>query len=323
VTKTDSSGTTTYTWNFDNQLTGAFLPNAAGTITLSYDPFGRRIRKAGPNGTTVYLYDRVNSIAELDESGVVIASYVQGPGTDRPLARVSSDITAFYNADGVGSITSLTNAAGELKQAYTYDSFGKTTASGSLTNPIQYTGRDSDAETGLLNLRARYYDSATGHFISEDPTLFESGGINFYVYVNNNPLLFIDPFGLALTPAQQQAVHDAAQDWANSKVPYVYGGKTKKGADCSGAVHGIYDQAGVPYPYTQANQFPNSPYFSRVPDGESPQTGDVAVYPSHVAIFDPNAGPGDNVWSAHQTGGPVFGPAKSSWFGTPVFYRWK
>lgn len=44
--------------------------------------------------------------------------------------------------------------------------------------------------------RARYYDPSTGRFLSEDPLEF-GGEINFYRYVENNPVLLIDPFGLS------------------------------------------------------------------------------------------------------------------------------
>jgi len=70
-----------------------------------------------------------------------------------------SSTTSYYEADGLGSVTSLSGGAGALAQTYTFDSFGKqTAASGSLTNPFQYTARESDAETGLYYYRARYYD---------------------------------------------------------------------------------------------------------------------------------------------------------------------
>ncbi len=79
---------------------------------------------------------------------------------------------------------------------YTYDSFGKLTASaGSLTNPFQYTGRESDPETGLYYYRARYYDPGVDRFMSEDPIGF-GGGINAYAYVRNNAANFTDPRGL-------------------------------------------------------------------------------------------------------------------------------
>jgi RHS repeat-associated protein len=108
-----------------------------------------------------------------------------------------SSATSYYQVDGLGSVTSLTNVSGAAAETYTYDSFGKVTASaGSLTNPFQYTGRESDNETGLYYYRARYYDSATGRFANEDPSQLLAG-INMYVYAGGNPTNLIDPSGLA------------------------------------------------------------------------------------------------------------------------------
>jgi RHS repeat-associated protein len=55
--------------------------------------------------------------------------------------------------------------------------------------------RESDPETGLYYYRARYYDPSVGRFLSEDPMQFQ-GGINFYRYTSNNPIIGRDPFGL-------------------------------------------------------------------------------------------------------------------------------
>ena len=63
-------------------------------------------------------------------------------------------------------------------------------------NPFRYTGEYFDYETGYIYLRARYYNSANGRFISEDPIC--SGG-NWYGYCNGNPIKFVDPMGLAAT----------------------------------------------------------------------------------------------------------------------------
>jgi len=129
----------------------------------------------------------------------VVARYSQTQNIDEPLAMLRSAGTNFYEADGLGSATSLTNANGTLAQTYTFDSFGKqTVSSGSLANPFQYTGRESDAETGLHYYRARYYDHTAGRFLSEDPTRFGEG-VNFYGYVFNNPVNSLDPLGLATT----------------------------------------------------------------------------------------------------------------------------
>jgi len=66
-----------------------------------------------------------------------------------------------------------------------------------LTNPFQYTGREVDPETGSYYYRARYYDPNLGRFFNEDPIGFGGDGTNFYIYVYNNPVIFIDPWGFA------------------------------------------------------------------------------------------------------------------------------
>jgi RHS repeat-associated protein len=115
----------------------------------------------------------------------------------RRIYKSSFSVTRYFHTDGLGSITSLSNAAGSIANTYTYDSFGKLTAStGSLVNPFQYTARESDSETGLYYYRARYYDQSTGRFISEDPIGFHAKQINFYAYVSNTPLNLLDPTGM-------------------------------------------------------------------------------------------------------------------------------
>jgi RHS repeat-associated protein len=124
------------------------------------------------------------------------ARYSQTLNIDEPLAMLRSSATSYYQSDGLGSVTSLSNGAGALAQTYTFDSFGKQTASsGSLVNSFQYTGREFDTETGLYYYRARYYDSSTGRFMSEDPIDWLGGDVNFYRYASNQPSMFIDPLG--------------------------------------------------------------------------------------------------------------------------------
>ena len=170
---------------------------AAGSgDTFKYDPYGRRIYKSSLGGTSVFVYDGDNLIEEADSSGAVVTRYAQTENIDEPLAMLRSGGTTYYNADGLGSITSLANSSGAAAETYTYDSFGKLTASsGSLTNPFQYTGRELDSETGLYNYRARYYDASAGRFINEDPILWFGNDVNFYRYAANRPSMYIDPFG--------------------------------------------------------------------------------------------------------------------------------
>jgi RHS repeat-associated protein len=195
LTKADASGTTSYTWDFENRLTQVALPGSGGTVTFKYDPFGRRIQKSSASGTVNYLYDGPNAVDELNAAGAITVKYAQGAGVDEPLAR-SDGTLRFYEADGLGSITSLTDSTGALAATYTFGAFDNLVSStGTATNPYRYTAREYDQETGLYYYRARYYDPQIGRFLSEDPFHFGGGDTDFYPYVSNNPLNYRDPSG--------------------------------------------------------------------------------------------------------------------------------
>jgi RHS repeat-associated protein len=196
LTKVVGSNTTSYSWDFRNRLTSVTLPGSGGTVSFKYDPFGRRIYKSSSSGTSIFAYDGDNLVEETDSGGVAVARYTQTENIDEPLAMLRSSTTSYYHADGLGSVTSLSSSAGSIANTYTYDSFGKLTAStGSLVNPLRYTARESDTETGLYYYRARSYDPAIGRFLSEDP-IRSRGGIDFYTYTANSPINLTDPLGL-------------------------------------------------------------------------------------------------------------------------------
>ncbi|HEV2233469.1 MAG TPA: RHS repeat-associated core domain-containing protein [Terriglobia bacterium] len=192
--KTAPNGTTTYAWDFENRLTSVTVPK--GTVLhYQYDPFGRRIFSDGTG--RIFVYDGDNVIENLDLTGKVVARYTQGLGIDEPLEVFGSGASSYYEADGLGSITSLTSASGAVANTYNYDSFGNQTAStGSVSNRFYFTARENVAKTGLLYYRARYYDPSVGRFLNEDPAELSGGDINVYRYVSDDPVDWIDPDGL-------------------------------------------------------------------------------------------------------------------------------
>jgi RHS repeat-associated protein len=195
TSKTDASGMTSYSWDFENRLTRITLPGGA-QVNFKYDPNGRRIQKSSSSGTTNYVYDHANVLEEVDATGTLVTRYTQNLGTDEPLVTLKSGTTSYYEADALGTVTSLSNSSGALAKTYVYDSFGKLlSSSGTIANPYGFTGRELDSETGLMYYRARYYDPQIGRFISEDPIGF-AGDTNFYLYVENDPENLTDLSGL-------------------------------------------------------------------------------------------------------------------------------
>src|ERR1017187_7256136 len=90
-------------------------------------------------------------------------------------------------------------------QPYTYDSRSTpmTTAAICATREVSwrpsfYRGEQSDSDLGLYYLRARYYNPATGRFLSRDPldgNAKEPASLHKYLYAGGDPVNHIDPRG--------------------------------------------------------------------------------------------------------------------------------
>lgn len=76
-----------------------------------------------PTGIFRYIYDNEDILLELDGSNNIVARYTHGPGIDEPLVMEKSGASFFYHADGLGSITEITDQSGTPVQRYTYSSF--------------------------------------------------------------------------------------------------------------------------------------------------------------------------------------------------------
>jgi len=198
IARKTPQGGTSYEFDVEGRLTKVAGPSESAAF--GYAPTGERVWKRDGDGLTYYLYDGFDLIQELDENGNPKATYVHGPGIDRPLAMLRGGRTDYYHADRLGSIRLLTDDQGQVAAAYDYDAFGKlSTSQGSVSNPFAFTGREWDASTGLYYYRARYYDPGLGRFLSPDPlpaALDEPLEQNPYLYVRNQPLRFVDPLGL-------------------------------------------------------------------------------------------------------------------------------
>ncbi len=190
LTQTDASGTTTYTWDARNRLTG--LSGPAVAASFAYDAVGRRAVKTISGNDTGFQYDGLDIAQESGGTGPV--SYIRSLSIDEALVRTDSTGSAYYLADALGSSIALADGTGATPTSYTYAQFGGTTVSGASANPFQFTGRENDG-TGLYYYRARYYDPVRSRFLREDPLGF-AGGSNYFAYVGNNPTRFTDPAGL-------------------------------------------------------------------------------------------------------------------------------
>jgi RHS repeat-associated protein len=122
--------------------------------------------------------------------------YIYG-ADHQPLEQINTitGTVTWLHHDQIGSTRLLTDNTGATVGTNTYDPYGTgTSTTGTVTTPLGYTGQYTDTETGLVYLRARYYDPGTAQFLTVDPALAITG--QSYAYISNNPLNGTDQTGL-------------------------------------------------------------------------------------------------------------------------------
>ncbi|MFC1584271.1 RHS repeat domain-containing protein [Fibrobacterota bacterium] len=165
-----------------------------------YDGLDRRFRAIrGSGNVTRYIYGKNNELlAETDESGNISKYYIYGNSL---MAMVTSSGQAYYyHFDGNSNTAAITDIGQNVVTAYSYTPFGEYTQMGSLPvdNPFTFCGALGvmDDYNGMFYMRARYYSAREGRFISEDPIGYNGGDANLFGYGWNNPMVYVDPFGL-------------------------------------------------------------------------------------------------------------------------------
>jgi RHS repeat-associated protein len=200
------TGTTSgnaYSFDYADRLTGVTI--GGQTIQYLYDGLGNRIARTEGGVQTRYILDlngpMSQVLAETDSSGNVTNYYVYGHGL---ISKITTGGDRYcYHFDSRGSTVGMTDGSENVKNKYAYDEYGSVLNSSEAntnTNPFRYVGKYGvmDEGNGLLFMRARYYDSDTGRFLSKDPLrgeLVDPGTLNRYVYVLGNPVMGVDPRG--------------------------------------------------------------------------------------------------------------------------------
>ncbi len=105
----------------------------------------------------------------------------------------------FAAYDGNGNVVGLIDSVtGEKSATYEYSPFGeliRVSGEMGMKNPIRYSSRYTDDETCLLYYGFRYYSPALGKWLSSDP-IEESGGMNVFGFLGNDPVNAVDVLGL-------------------------------------------------------------------------------------------------------------------------------
>ena len=228
-----TDGVWDYTWDAENRLvrmettTGAIAAGLPHQIlAYAYDHLHRRVSKHLLDGASNhllsgqrYLYQGWNLLTEYTEAettapGNIIRSYTWGldivssltdAGGVGALVQITDHASGrdyLPTYDGNGNILALIDAEDTggpvIAAAYEYDPYGnllRSSGTYAKANPIRFSTKYTDDETGLVYYGRRYYDPHNGRFLGRDP-ISEAGGLNLYAFVLNNPINAWDYLGM-------------------------------------------------------------------------------------------------------------------------------
>lgn len=289
-----SSSGSNYSYNALSQLT------SVNTTSLKYDALNRLIKISTPIDSIIYNYSFLNAI-EIKKAGNDISN-VFGSGLDDLTSLKNNGKKYFVMHNNVNSVTTITDSTNHLIEHYEYDPFGTShifnnvylsILKSTISNELQFGGRNNIASTGLYNFRFRYLHSDQGRFNQRDPLEYVDG-MNMMSFVDNNSINNLDPLGLTAS----QCILDAARDEIGN-LDYSQNacgwdrrwcGKTK----CNLFWYRIATKCGVspglpngwfnPPRAEDLYNWDEMPNWIRLPKGESPLPGDVGSNKHHIGI---------------------------------------
>jgi RHS repeat-associated protein len=188
------AGSATLGYNQADELT-----SYGTTATYAYNGDGLRMSKTVSGTTTDFAWNTTGSVPLLIAAGTTY--YLYGPG-GQPIEQLTGTSPSYLLADQSGSTRLITSPTGAVTGTYTYSPYGTVTKhTGTATTALQYDGQYTDPESGYQYLQARYYNPATGQFLTVDPLVALTG--SSYGYAAADPTNLNDPTGLAYGEAAQ------------------------------------------------------------------------------------------------------------------------
>jgi len=185
-----------------------------------YGGNGQIVKKVTLGTTELFFYDQQElGIAQV---GSISADYIFLNGN--PFAKAEGSSINYYHNDYLGTPHLMTDGQKQIVWEIQITPFGETTnINGAVTNNIRFPGQYYEQESGLNYNYFRNYNPIIGRYIEADPVGLD-GGLNLYLYVENNPVNKLDPEGLLeILPwininAGEGYGADAAMYWAQRSI---------------------------------------------------------------------------------------------------------
>ena len=184
----------------DGSFTTRYAPNEAASNAQSNQATGERYRWIGDSeNTRTRNPDDGYTVQSSRYNGRGATLYGNGEAVALNYSSSGGSRSMYMGKDVMGSVRSVTVDTGTLEDRYEYDAFGQPYR-GNLTGGMNlgYTGKPYDNATGLYNYGYRDYKPQAARFTTVDPI---RDGNNWYAYVNNDPVNWVDLWGLINFPA--------------------------------------------------------------------------------------------------------------------------
>jgi RHS repeat-associated protein len=200
----NEAGDQRYYYNQRNLLITSTVRGDSGwddQATFTYDGLGNRVQQIDLTGSTPITTTYANDNLGLSQVLVAYSGSEETSnlfGLDLILQDTGAD-TLTLLTDGLGSVR-LEMVEDAIKTTTTHDPYGnQLVQTGTSNTTYSFTGEQEDSSTGLLYLRARYYDANLRTFLSRDRRqgdVKQPDTLPSHLYVGNNPINQIDPTGL-------------------------------------------------------------------------------------------------------------------------------
>lgn len=203
-----SDGSQSFTWSNADRLTNR------GSDLFGYDALDRLISSTVGGSARTYAYNGDGLLQSRTGSGATTFLWDPATSPSRELKQGSDNIiyglgplyvvkadatTVTFARDGSKNVRAEVSSAGAVTAAFRYRSYGLIAQSTAALPTYLGLANQTIDPSGLVYMRARWYDPTVGRFITRDPLAAEAAApadFNGYMYAGANPIVFIDPTGL-------------------------------------------------------------------------------------------------------------------------------
>ena len=230
-------GINTYQYNADGMLT------ASSGAQYVYDALNQRVEKTVGGAATEYVYFQGSVLAEINPGSAAWTDMIYANGS--MIAEVAGNQTAtpeYRLLDHLGSLALQTDNSGNVTGANVFLPFGQLVSS-TTNDAFQFTGLEQGTENSSDHAWFRNYSTEQSRWLRPDPyngsyDLLNPQSFNRYAYVGNNPLSFVDPFGLEMVTTCDASGNCVTMDDGTGEGGGGGGGGYSCGDNCVGVIAG-------------------------------------------------------------------------------------